>query len=104
MELTYSTLAYADAIHDFGNHAIANKEIILSGLPSTPLDVKPFVSDLETTIRDIFEGRMKQIYTLSVSDPSGVFHFLCKDSTTFGLIGDANGSLPLISILERQSE
>jgi hypothetical protein len=103
MDATYSTLAFADAIHDFKGFAIRHKDAIRHGLPGHVLNIDMLVrtSEIEDTILDIFAARSNDIDLLSVSTPEKLHKQLRDVHATFGLVSDANGSSHLIKLLEK---
>lgn len=103
MDVTYSTLAFADAIHDFKNTAVSQLRNIQIGLPGLVLAVDRLISifDIENTILDIFAARSNDIELLEFSTPARLHKLLSDGNAGFGLIGDANGANKIIELLEK---
>ncbi len=103
MDVAYSTLAFADAIHNFGSLAITHKNTIQYGLPGFVLNIDNLLlkNNFDGIVRDIFFGRSNDIHILDISSAKELHKELCDGYPIFGLLSDANGSTGLLDILEK---
>ncbi len=103
MDVTYSTLAFADAIHDFKDLAIRHASTIQAGLPGRVLNIHKLIAThmIENTLFDIIFNRANNMELLFLTDtPDAIYNTLCAGYETFGLVSDANGANSLIEHLE----
>jgi hypothetical protein len=98
MDSLLSSLAYADALHDFKNVAKIYKNKIINSLPGLVHQI----SDEETLIK-MAKIRFGEFKPLDVSSPDGAYNQLSKKRKPFGILSDALFGKPLVDLLAKNT-